>query len=205
MVLAPLKKYVTLFRMSYMSAAMRQLLAERGSFFWTVPNVWTPAECANMRARIEGLGPSLAPITTARGPVVRTDVRTNERVMFDDAELAESLFRRVLPHVPEVLADRPVHGLNARFRGYRYRAGQAFRPHYDGSYRASATLESELTLLVYLNEGFEGGATRFLDVESEVRPTTGSALLFIHRVLHEGEEVRAGEKLVLRSDVMYGT
>jgi len=191
--------------MSYMSHAMRGLLAERGSFYWTVPNVWTEGECAAMRARITALAPTLAPVTTARGPVLRTDVRNNERVMFDDEPLAASLLRRLLPHLPEVLADRPLHSLNPRFRGYRYRPGQAFRPHYDGSYRARDTLESELTLLVYLNEGFTGGATRFLDIDADVRPTTGTALLFLHRVLHEGEEVSRGEKLVLRTDVMYGT
>lgn len=181
-----------------------ELLVARGAYFWAVDGVWTEAECAAMRARIEHLSPTLAPVTTARGPVVRTDIRTNERVVFDDEPLAAALFRRLRPHLPDVLAGRTLHGLNPRFRGYRYRRGQAFRPHYDGTYRPSPTLASELTLLVYLNEGFSGGATRFLDIATDIAPRTGSALLFAHHVLHEGEAVTAGEKLVLRSDVMYG-
>ncbi len=190
--------------MSYLTPTMRSLLAERGTFFWTVPNVYSAEECEALVARIESYAPALAPITTPRGPVVRTDIRTNERVMFDDVTLAAELFRRVTPHVPALLDGRPVQGANPRFRGYRYRPGQAFKPHFDGSYRASASLESELTLLLYLNDGFAGGETRFLDVEADVRPETGSVLLFVHRVLHEGCEVTAGTKYVLRSDVMYG-
>jgi prolyl 4-hydroxylase len=62
---------------------------------------------------------------------------------------------------------------------------------------------SLLTLMVYLNEGFEGGATAFHDFGVAVRPRTGMALLFQHRLLHEGCEVSAGVKYVLRSDVMY--
>lgn len=37
----------------------------------------------------------------------------------------------------------------------------------------------------------------------EVAPTAGTALLFRHRVLHEGAPVAAGVKYVLRTDVMY--
>ena len=57
--------------------------------------------------------------------------------------------------------------------------------------------------MVYLNEGFAGGETRFHDYEVDVVPRTGMALLFQHRVLHEGCVVTTGTKYVLRSDVMY--
>ncbi len=93
--------------------------------------------------------------------------------------------------------------MNPRFRGYRYRPGQSFKPRYDGAYRASDTCASELTLLLYLNDTFTGGATRFLDAGLEVQPRRGHVLLFAHRVLHEGVAVESGTKYVLRSDVMY--
>jgi hypothetical protein len=47
--------------------------------------------------------------------------------------------------------------------------------------------------------------TRFHDYEIDVVPRTGMALLFQHRVWHEGCEVTSGVKYVLRSDVMYRT
>ena len=190
--------------MSYLTPAMRELITAHGTFFWSVPSVYSKDECASLVHRIDALGPELAPVTTARGPVVRTDIRTNERVMFDDDALANELFTRLRPHLPATLGGRSLQGANVRFRGYRYRPGQAFKPHFDGSYRPSASLESELTLLLYLNDDFTGGETAFLDLDASVRPERGSVLLFAHRVLHEGAEVTSGTKYVLRSDVMYG-
>jgi hypothetical protein len=52
-----------------------------------------------------------------------------------------------------------------------------------------------------LNEGFDGGETEF-EAQSIV-PKTGHALLFEHRLRHQGAEVTAGTKYVLRSDVMF--
>lgn len=59
-----------------------------------------------------------------------------------------------------------------------------------------------LTFMIYLNEGYTGGETRFESVSVAGKP--GMALVFEHELLHEGAEVTAGVKYVLRSDVMYG-
>ena len=72
--------------------------------------------------------------------------------------------------------------------------------HYDPN---KAEFPNQLTFMVYLNEGFAGGATRFLDHGVEVEPRTGRALLFQHALLHEGVTVGEGVKYVLRTDVMY--
>ena len=53
-----------------------------------------------------------------------------------------------------------------------------------------------------------GGATNFLSDGSDlptasVAPVPGRVLLFEHRLLHEGEEVSAGVKYVVRSDIMF--
>ena len=55
--------------------------------------------------------------------------------------------------------------------------------------------------MVYLNEGFGGGATEFDD--RSVEPQTGQALVFEHRLRHQGAEVTRGTKYVLRSDIMF--
>jgi hypothetical protein len=57
--------------------------------------------------------------------------------------------------------------------------------------------------MVYLNDGFEGGGTTFLDLDEVVEPAPGMALLFQHPILHEGPEVTSGIKYVVRSDIMY--
>jgi prolyl 4-hydroxylase len=170
---------------------------------FTVPDALGAAECAALVERIEALGPTEAPITTSRGFVMRPDIRNNERVIFDDLELARVLFERVAPAIPPVLCGMRAVGANERFRCYRYTRGQRFAPHYDGAFVRDEHERSLLTLMVYLNEGFSGGATAFLDHGLEVTPRTGMALLFQHLQLHEGAEVVAGTKYALRSDVMY--
>jgi prolyl 4-hydroxylase len=172
---------------------------------FTIADVLARDECGALIARIEAANPTAAPITTARGFVMRPDVRNNTRVIFDDVELARRLYARIESAVPPLLAGMYSHGANERFRCYRYEPGQRFAPHYDGSFRRSEREESQLTLMVYLNEGFVGGATAFHDFGVEVVPVTGMALLFQHRVLHEGCEVVEGTKYVLRSDVMFRT
>lgn len=170
---------------------------------FTVGGVLSPEECAALIERIEGLGPVAAPITTGRGFEMRPEIRNNDRVIFDDVELAAELFRRVADAVPARLCGmRPV-GANERFRCYRYQPGQRFAPHYDGAFIRDAHERSLLTLIVYLNEGTLGGETAFLDQGVVVTPRAGMALLFQHMLLHEGCEVRGGVKYVLRTDVMY--
>lgn len=100
-----------------------------------------------------------------------------------------------------MLAGWPVQGLNSYFRFYRYAPGQRFSWHCDRSFRAHRE-SSLLTFMIYLNEGYEGGETRFESMSVASKP--GMALVFEHGLLHEGAEVTGGVKYVLRSDVMYG-
>jgi predicted 2-oxoglutarate/Fe(II)-dependent dioxygenase YbiX len=170
---------------------------------FTVDGVMTDAECAALVAEIDRRGPTAAPVTTSRGMVMMPDVRNNERVILDDDVLAKRLWARVAGAMPERLfARRPV-GANERFRCYRYQPGQQFAMHRDGAFRRSEREKSELTFMVYLNEGFGGGGTKFYDEDVTAVPKTGTALFFQHRLLHEGSVVTSGVKYVLRSDVMF--
>lgn len=186
--------------------------------YWTVDDVLTPAECAGLIAKIDAAGPEAAPVTTAAGPLMRPDVRNNTRVMFDAVSFAKVLFDRIASHVPKQLklgarydrrfGDIPqpsvaACGVNERLRCYRYEPGQRFGPHYDGAFVRSKDERSYLTLLIYLNEGYQGGRTRFLELDREIEPRVGRALFFQHAILHEGAVVEEGVKYALRSDVMY--
>jgi prolyl 4-hydroxylase len=170
--------------------------------FWTIDDVLSRADCAALIDRLEALGPTAAPITTARGFELRPDIRNNTRVMFDDEPLAARLFTAVASTLPS-LPGREVVGANERLRCYRYSSGEYFAPHFDGSFHRTPREASALTLLVYLNDGFEGGRTRFCDEAIEVDPKPGRALLFFHHVRHAGNPVLRGVKYVVRSDIMY--
>lgn len=144
-------------------------------FVWTIGAFCTPAEGADVIARIEAGAPEAAPITTAGGFVMRPEIRNNDRVMFDDFDLAVRLFERARPRLPESMLGRRPIAANERFRAYRYRPGQHFKAHYDGAFVRDEAEQSLLTFMVYLNEGFDGGETAFLDLEEVVTPRRGAA------------------------------
>jgi prolyl 4-hydroxylase len=181
-----------------------------GDRVFLVRDFLSPAECVSLVARSERM--EYEPGTVADAVV--ENVRSNERVIFDDPSLAADLFARAAPFLPPALDGSGLVGFNERFRFYRYGPGQTFKPHRDGAYHRFERLEqSHLTFMVYLNEGAAGGETRFFagleqafrgEPYLSVRPATGAALVFVHRVWHEGAVVREGLKYVLRTDVMYG-
>lgn len=171
---------------------------------WTVESFLTREECAATIRRVDEIGFVPAPISSGGGFEMRPEVRNNTRVIVDDQPLANSFFERVREHVPErMFREATIAGVNERFRFYRYERSERFKPHYDGAFRRNRQEESLLTFMVYLNEEFEGGATKFLDLGIDVKPKTGLALFFQHSLLHEGSLVHEGVKYVLRTDIMY--
>ena len=119
-------------------------------------------------------------------------------------------------------------GLNNRFRFYRYKNGDYFKPHTDGSWPGSKVVKrnlvhnafvdrwSQLTLLLFLNEDFEGGSTEFyIRAQNKNAPETvavrtpqGGVLCFPHgthpmHCLHSSEPVARGVKYIIRSDVLF--
>lgn len=186
----------------------RQELYDRDIF--VVRQFLTPAECDRFIAQAEGLGFQTATISTVLGPLEVKDYRDNDRVILDDPALAAELWVRAGPHVPPVLPDIlsrrcEAVGFNERFRLYRYAVGQQFAPHADGRFKRESGEESRLTWMIYLNDDFDGGQTRFYLYEDvlSVRPERGMALAFDHEHVHEGAPVLTGRKYVLRTDVMY--
>jgi hypothetical protein len=169
---------------------------------FTLEAILSAEECDALIRRAEDQGFEFATITTAHGFKLDTETRNNDRVIFDDVALASDLWSRVRDAIPPVMRGRRAIGLNERFRLYRYAPSQRFSWHSDGAFLRGNGEMSLLTFMIYLNEGYRGGATRFED--AEVVGRTGMALVFRHGLLHEGATVVAGQKYALRSDVMYG-
>jgi hypothetical protein len=184
----------------------KELLTQRDDLF-VVHDFLTPDECQGYILLSEEAGFGDAPINSFGGPVVRKDVRNNDRVMIDSAELATELWERLKPFVPERSQFWLPVGLNERFRFYRYDPGQQFDWHFDGTYERSPLEQSAFTFMIYLNGGVVGGATEFRGGRGDgrtlmVQPETGKALVFPHKILHRGAPVEQGRKYVLRTDVM---
>lgn len=168
---------------------------------FTISDVLTADECRQLIALAERRGFQAATVNAIDGPRLDKEMRNNDRMIEDDFDLAKLLWSRIRKFVPRTLLGTRVRGLNERFRYYRYTPGQRFDWHFDGSFVRPNGEMSRLTFMIYLNEEYEGGQTRFESVS--VAGKQGMALLFEHELLHEGAAVTSGVKYVLRSDVMY--
>lgn len=119
---------------------------------------------------------------------------------------ALNILQRVVPILHRYLNGAPY--FTEYFQVVRYGRGGVFRPHYDerlslwrGRYGRDATL------LIYLNDSFDGGETVFPRLGRTVVPKKGKAILFrnLHPVFrwilwgayHEGRPVTKGEKYIL--------
>ena len=175
---------------------------EHGDRVFTIAGVLTPAECEALVRTTESIGYRAAPITTYGGFEMRPEIRNNTRVMVDDHDRARWLWERIARWIPTERRSMHAVGLNERFRFYRYQPGQYFQWHRDGAFHRDTRESSLLTLMVYLNEGFDGGDTEF-DHGDPVRPRRGMVLVFDHGLRHRGAPVETGTKYVMRTDVMY--
>eukprot|EP01063_Lacrimia_lanifica_P009161 TRINITY_DN16196_c0_g1_i1.p1 TRINITY_DN16196_c0_g1~~TRINITY_DN16196_c0_g1_i1.p1 ORF type:complete len:347 (+),score=117.42 TRINITY_DN16196_c0_g1_i1:40-1080(+) len=200
-----------------------------------VRNLLTPAECEVVMASAEAHG--LEELLLCGG-----SKRRCTRVPFKSEELRERLWGRMRPHLDDIVVDEsnthqflnrgmegtwvPV-GLSPVFRVVKYTPGGHISPHYDGEWVTDDETRSIKTILLYLNSGYKGGATRFLDhrddnvgtrytetanqttrggdadVIAEVPIETGIAIVFDAKMLHEGTELESDTKWLLRSDIVY--
>jgi predicted 2-oxoglutarate/Fe(II)-dependent dioxygenase YbiX len=185
---------------------------------WLFPDFLSPSECDAEIASAQ-----------ARG-FVRADAdfppsyRNNRRLVLDDPSRSEALYARLLSRVTIDRLVRDAHGrrwrptgVNPRLRYCRYEPGEAFHLHQDGVRHERDGRRSWLTFMIYLDDPdrFEGGETRFFahgpegdangdnPVLLSLRPPRGSLIVFDHGLWHDGAEVLAGVKHVLRSDLLF--
>lgn len=163
---------------------------------WTIDDVYTAEECDQFIRMIERADPDLA----TNNPLYRDQ----DRVMIDDFGMADQLFERIRDALPAEIGNFRLDRINERLRFYRYRRGQKFVPHMDHWYNPSETEISLFTVLAYLNSGFAGGETVFMEQLTEtVYPIPGRVAIFQHKIRHEGCEVLSGIKYAFRTEVMY--
>ena len=78
----------------------------------------------------------------------------------------------------------------------RYIPGNYYTAHSDTGINRT---DRYFTILCYLNDDFEGGATGFPKLSYSVRPRRGKAIVFPATYVHSAEPVTSGEKYVLVS------
>ena len=168
---------------------------------WTIDNFLTAKECDDLIIFSEQKGYEEAKVSLQSGAKMMKGIRNNYRLMYQDKNLANQYWQLLKQFCPEEIENNEAVGLNEQFRFYKYESSQRFKRHIDGRFKRNEIEESRITFMIYLNDDFEGGETKFDNVTIE--PKKGTALCFIHEQKHEGCPVVEGVKYVLRTDVMY--
>lgn len=181
---------------------------DKPTLAFVLENVFSDEECKQLISLSEAAGYKIALIHSGDEAVAAPGYRDGDRVMIDDKEFVRILESRIKSFLPQKFENRRFLEINERLRFLHYSQGGKFTPHSDSSYvRSDYTARTLITLQIYLNDGFDGGETTFLDFDETVRvsvvPKAGMILVFEHDIYHEGSLVRSGDKYTIRTDVLY--
>jgi predicted 2-oxoglutarate/Fe(II)-dependent dioxygenase YbiX len=111
---------------------MRDIEWHNESVF-TVEEFLTKEECEKFIAISEDVGFDQATVRSPQGELVYKKLRNNQRVMFDNEEIADSLWEKAIDVVPMEFDGHVAVGMNERLRFYRYDSGQQFNWHQDST------------------------------------------------------------------------
>ena len=165
---------------------------------YTIPNFLSQTTCQHLIQQSERIGYEKAKLDTGK---VVPEVRNNERILHNDAQLAEKFWQLLYPQLTVDDAKFKAIDLNEMFRFYKYRPSHRFLGHQDGSYERNNREFSRFTFMVYLNDDYQGEEIKFQ--EHTIPPKTEMVLILLHKLYHEGCEVLDGIQYVLRTDIMY--
>jgi len=157
---------------------------------WVTAPLLQARECSGIIARAEA-----ASFRVARD--YDRYERHNQETFLDEPMTAQLLLDRLRGDGSTLAAAR----MDPTLECYRYLAGEYLAPHRDAATEIEPGVWSTLTLVLYLNDDFEGGETGFPEPKIAVRPRPGHAVLFEHSLLHEGSPVLAGTKYVVRTSI----
>ena len=174
-----------------------------------IPNFLSHEECDifislidknNSRSQVAGSGYENSKIEESR--------TSNTSNFGDTMLLPRALKQKIAEHIGVDIQK------GEALQGQKYEEGQYFRPHLDwfqGDAYTNHCLHSgnrTHTLMIYLNDDFEGGGTDFPNLGTTVKPEKGKAVLWrnlddsgngISDVMHEGMDVTKGKKYIITS------
>lgn len=117
--------------------------------------------------------------------------------------LALRLFYRLVAELPLSRQGAELAGLKPLFRCTEYRCGEGTRQHCDPERETHEGQRSQLSVVVFLNEGYRGGAIEFPELGERIEPRRGRVCVFPHGLSHVDLTVESGRKFVLETEVFY--
>lgn len=137
------------------------------------PALFTAQECAYLVAMAEPMfGPSVV-VDPATGKLISNPIRTSEGAGFPllfETPFLHALNRRI------AAASGTTVDQGEPLQVLRYSPGQEYKAHFDAL--PNAGNQRALTMLVYLNDDYDGGETAFVRTGLKVKGRIGDGLLF---------------------------
>lgn len=171
-----------------------------------IPNFLTHEECNKIIELSNGkLFPSK--IYTQNEDLLSNDSRISQQCwLTDDDPVIKDISERIKQFTNTIGQQEPLQVVN-------YPKGGFFSPHYDaceGDKEFCSRMNGLdgprlFTVLLYLNDNFDGGETVFPKINKSVKPEKGKAVIFrnvdkngvvITQALHGGEPIKSGEKWI---------
>ena len=213
----------------------------------TVDNILKKEECEKIIKFCENKGWNKSSLSGGgHGRTGNEDPRTNSFCVYHDDDLAYKIWNKVYPSLKKDLEHlgeniyfhsvtkgkewKPTFVYD-KIRVYKYNPKESFPEHIDYKVKRNMIIDNKefvqqsfLSLLIYLNDDFEGGETgywpdhngihcRFLrNVEKQctkkdhqvlIKPKIGMAVIQDQNILHEGLPTTKGIKYLLRTDIIH--
>jgi predicted 2-oxoglutarate/Fe(II)-dependent dioxygenase YbiX len=163
-----------------------------------IDNFLTDEECQNYIQLIEHL--------TKEKNVRFSESAYNFNHKYTDNKLAQSFYEK--GQQLNLFENCTTLGPNKLIMVSKYTKGENFGIHTDTGlfYDKINKVKTRYTLLIYLNDDFEGGNTVFYDnnlnITETIVPKKGSCLLFDIDLLHEGKKVTQGSKYWIGCEIL---
>ena len=178
-----------------------------------IPNLLTSEECDKIIETANMLGLESSEVVDYGSDLTTKKdekYRKSKQVWIPDNN--GSIFQKIA-NITEKLTKLPVENQET-LQVVSYDKGGHFEEHYDGCVYEDRTYcdklnrnggERKATLLMYLNDDFEGGETEFVNINIKIKPKKGNAILFIDTTddqinikesMHRGCPVLNGRKWI---------
>lgn len=125
-----------------------------------------------------------------------------------DSTFFANLLEKKLDHViPKKYKNHDYMYINPRMRFLKYDNSGHFCRHQDENF-TNKNSKSLITVLIYLNDGYEGGFTQFFSSTEDkiglsLVPQIGMVCLMDQSIEHQVPEISKGIKYVVRTELMY--
>lgn len=197
------------------------------TYYFEIPGFLTPDECDAVRAAAVEQGMEESKVGE-KDSFLDTNVRmsTQTWLKHDDSDITKKVTKKTVALVRDMEAKGCFKDMGPGQEGasvsvdkhfediqvVRYGSMGKYDPHYDGEECGDegqpecASNQRVATILMYLNDDFEGGETRFPNLNIKVKPQKGKAVFFwvsdpitgyvFKNTLHGGDPVQHGEKWI---------